>query len=420
MKVMLTLAIVLLSGISAMVCAGLIANLYIEWYHISGFEGGSGYFMVYTALLGGLAGVVIGFVAHWIVSSGASPGFLKSLRLSWGIILVLSGLTAWLSWKLADIPPEIDGYLLDLAIEFRLPAEVDVPEKASDDSFMTLQCLSGRKVRKVRKGGLDFASARIENGYRILPASVYLFTDRGKRLIHLVLDGKTEATFITPLPARPRPKYKQWSDWIPYDVLNDPQGQHKTYRFRVQIMEPTPSTEEPLEPLVDAFTTLDPESSLVDWLEYVDYQEVPERASRAMNVIGDRQAELAQLIGSDDNELCEKALAAVARLESIQPEVIKAVLSYSQEIESDIRHFNTMEEGDPDFYDLQVRLRSRYINWHRAWWNVYKRTDVDVRTPVQLIHDLAEVRAGETSMDEIVLNTQAFLNGMEQEGDGEK
>lgn len=410
---MLTIAIVILSGILALVCAGLIANLCIEWYNISSFEGKAGYFLVFIALLGGLAGLVIGFVGHWIVSSGASPGFLKSLGLSWGIILVLSALAVWLSWKLADIPPEIDGYLLDLAIEFRLPAEVDVPEKASDDTYMTLQCLSGRKIRKVQKGNLDLASVRSENGYHILPASAYLFTNRGKRVIDLVLDSESVATFITPLPARPGPKYKQWSDWMPYDILNDPQGQHKTYRFHVQRIEPTPSPEEPVEPLVDAFTTLDPESPLVDWLEYVDYEEVPERVSKAMSVIRNRQAELAQLVGSDDNDLCKKALAAVARLDSIKPEVIKAVLAYGQRIESDIRHFNTMEKGDPDFYDFQVRLRSRHINWHYAWWTIYKRTDVDARTPVQSIHDLAKVRARETSMDEIVLNTRAFLNGME-------
>ncbi len=93
----------------------------------------------------------------------------------------------------------------------------------------------------MRKGNLDFASVRSENGYRILPASVYIFTDRGKRVIHLVFDGETEATFIIPLPARPGLKYKQWSDWMPYDVLNDPQGQHKAYRFRVQRVEPTSS-----------------------------------------------------------------------------------------------------------------------------------------------------------------------------------
>ncbi len=37
-------------------------------------------------------------------------------------------------------------------------------------------------------------------------------------------------------------------------------------------------------PLVDAFTSLDSGSPLVDWLEYVDYQGVPERVSKAMIV----------------------------------------------------------------------------------------------------------------------------------------
>ena len=40
-----------LNSIAVMFGAGLVAALCVEWYHISSFEGGSGYFVVFLALL---------------------------------------------------------------------------------------------------------------------------------------------------------------------------------------------------------------------------------------------------------------------------------------------------------------------------------------------------------------------------------
>ncbi len=192
------LSIAILTAALAMLCAGFIAGACVDWYDIFSFEGKAGYFVVGIALLGGLAGLIIGFVTKWILSSGASPGFFKVLGLSWGIVIVLSALAALISWRLAGLAPDIDGKRLDLAVEFRLPGgDTGVP-KASDDTFLMLQAMSGRSVREVQKGTLDMAAVRRENGYWILPGTVYLFTSRGKRLLHLMIDGETSAAVIVP------------------------------------------------------------------------------------------------------------------------------------------------------------------------------------------------------------------------------
>ncbi len=92
MKFILSISVAILSGALATLCAGLIASACIEWYNISSFEGKAGFFLVGIALLGGLAGLIIGFVTNWIIMSGVSPGFLKGLGLSWSIVVVRIGL----------------------------------------------------------------------------------------------------------------------------------------------------------------------------------------------------------------------------------------------------------------------------------------------------------------------------------------
>ncbi|MCP4143362.1 MAG: hypothetical protein GY755_24255 [Chloroflexi bacterium] len=60
-------------------------------------------------------------------------------------------------------------------------------------------------------------------------------------------------------------------------------------------------------------------------------------------------------------------MMAVIRLSHIIPVVTAAVEADGEEIEADIRRFNTMEPDDPEFYNFQMALRSRFSYWHRAW-----------------------------------------------------
>jgi hypothetical protein len=107
------------------------------------------------------------------------------------------------------------------------------------------------------------------------------------------------------------------------------------------------------------------------------------------------------------------ALNTVMNLTRISPEVTEAMRTEGRKIALALRDFNQMKSDDPEFYNVQVALRSRFSHWHHAWWNVHRITGVDGRPPVQEILDLARVRAKETSMDEIVINAEAHLRGLE-------
>ena len=77
----------ILTGCFGLVAAGSLAALLVEWYQVSSFEGGSGFFVVGIALLGLIAGLVIGVIAAGWVARQPRPGFLRALAFGCGAVL---------------------------------------------------------------------------------------------------------------------------------------------------------------------------------------------------------------------------------------------------------------------------------------------------------------------------------------------
>ena len=417
MRIISYLFIAILSGILALLCAGIVTNFYVRWYKISSFEGKSGYFIVGMAIFGGLAGIIIGLIATRIVSNGASVGFLKGLGLSWAIIIGLSLLAFLVSWLMADIPPKIDGEELDLLVEYRFPAGKEKLPEISKDTYLALGSLSNKTVRKKQHGELDIEAARKEDGHWILPGSVFIFTTRGKRLLYIVFNDEITVGFLLPLPRRPGQEFEKWSDWIPHPMQEDPQWQGKSYRFRVQRegkFEKENEIQITSSPdLQIKFSEPDPDASIMDWLEYASScNQSDERFIKAINVIETRQNDLAKAILSRDKLKRESALAITAKLIHIKPVTSKSVLTEGSNIEELIRRFNKMTQEDPENFTLTAEILSRFSHWNKAWWNIHRRTKIDGRQPVKNILDLARIRAKKTSMDEVVLNARAHINGI--------
>ena len=90
MSWMKILAAAVLTAVFGLFAAGTVAGLAVDWYHISSFEGGSGYFVILMALLGGAAGFVIGLIASWVVSSRPNPGFLKMWLMATATVAALA------------------------------------------------------------------------------------------------------------------------------------------------------------------------------------------------------------------------------------------------------------------------------------------------------------------------------------------
>ena len=405
----------ILTGILGLFLTGLVASACVSWYRISSFEGKSGYFIIFTALFGGIVALVIGLVITRVVAAGASPGFFKGLGLSFGIVLVLAAIGAFACWRLADIPPKIDGLTLDLELEFRLPvSEARSPATSDGKWSLRLGSVINHTQRKSQDGELKLGEARLENGRWIIPGSAFLFTSRGLRSIGLDLDGKSVAGFIVPLPAKPGKKFEQWSDWGPRGVSKTgPWPDSKpSFRYRVTRRIPPPPPPDSATVESEQFAALKPDAPLEEWLPFMRNDPPDERVQAVMNVIEARPTELAHLIRSTNSTTRELALSAVPNMRTIPPETLEAILAEGRDIAAGVRNFNDMKAEAPDFHEVQIQLRSRFNYWKRAWWTAHQRLGLDGRPPVQEIHDLALVRAKESSMDEIVLNARVILDAL--------
>jgi hypothetical protein len=239
--------VAILTAILTLFGAGTVAGLAADWHSMSNFEGAVGFFVVGMALVGGMAGFVIGLVTSRVVAAKSGtpgsgnpggPRFGRSLGLSTGIVTVVLALIAGTSYLLADIPPEIDGEGLILIAEIRWPeapkAGTPVPPALGKRPYLMLGALSGMTARKTEYGPAFVEDARQENGRWIVTGAVPIFTSRGSRLLDFGANNKSIAGFIIPLPSTPGEAHRQWSAWMPTTTTGaPPPADQFTYRYKV-------------------------------------------------------------------------------------------------------------------------------------------------------------------------------------------
>ena len=234
MRWIASFGIALLTSIAAMFGAGTVAGLAVDWYNVSSFEGGAGFFVVGMALVGLIAGFLIGLVVSRIEASRAQPRFIKALGMSAGAVAVLLVVIGGAAWILADIPPQIDGEELFLLTEIRWPAKGAPAPNALAAPYIRLGALSGSVARKIESGPLFVDDARQEEGRWIVPGALPIFTRRGERLLEFGAADKSIAGFIVPLPRYPGEAQRRWSGWLPSPRAGEPATPDQfTYRFKV-------------------------------------------------------------------------------------------------------------------------------------------------------------------------------------------
>jgi hypothetical protein len=240
-----SLLIALLTGAFGLLAAGFVMSVCVVWYQVSSFEGRAGFAVVTVALLGGLAGLVLGLIVARVMPGEGFLAFLRALGVAWGVAALLAGLGAGIAYLRADLPPTIDGQELMLELEIRLPADVQqAPASLEGESWIQLGALSGRVQRRGEHGNVHLADARQEDGRWIVPASVFIFTSRGQRLLSVQIGDGPIAGCILPLPARPGKEHLEWSGWETLHTDPEPSEPDAqwSFRFRVSTLEPEPDS----------------------------------------------------------------------------------------------------------------------------------------------------------------------------------
>jgi hypothetical protein len=226
-----SIAVGILTAIAGMFAAGLVGGLLVEWYQVSSFEGGAGFFVVAVAIFGLMGSFVVGVVTSRVVAAKPNPGFAKALGLSTAIVAGILTLIA-AGARLADVPPTLDGDTLFLQVELRWPASGGSdPRTMPGAGYTRLGTSTGSVVRRQENGPLFVEDARQEDGRWVVPGAVDVFTSRGQRVLEIGVGDTRLAAFMVPLPGHPRQEQRTWSDWLPRP--GDLPPDQFTYRFRV-------------------------------------------------------------------------------------------------------------------------------------------------------------------------------------------
>jgi hypothetical protein len=420
MNWLISLVVALISGVTGLFLAGFIANACTSWYHVSSREGASGYFVLFLAIGGGIAGVIVGFIVARVVAAHFGQGFGKELAGALGAVLLIAGVSALLARVFADVPPEIDGRDLILEVEFRFPDTLSsqAPPTAKGEWLFQLASLSGHTQRTYRGGELHTEKARFVDKRWIVPAEVYLFTGRGKRVIDLHRDGQDAGGFLLNLPGRPGREFLEWSEWLPRQQADgQPWPAEKlSYRFRVQKTVPPPPPQTQEEWMAEKaakeeaeFNSIPADSPIVAWFRYTAYEQP--LTQRALQVIAGRPHlvdELSALVVSDDPEKAHAAMRCIAQLPAPPKELIPGLQAAARVITTNITKFNnTPKEQDPSFA-MAVDPATRFYGWISAVQTLREKCGGDFTAELKTILELSRVRPESHCMRQDICRVASF------------
>lgn len=418
---LLSLVVALLTAVAGCLGAGFLADVCVGWYRISSREGGSGYFILFMGLLGLVAGFVVGLICARVVAASAQPGFLKALGLGLGASAGLLAVIAALAWLAADFPPRLEGRLLVVEAEVRLPPGRPRPVVGEGELYSWHVTLTADGPgRRQSLEPLRTRDAALLEGRWSLPTTLDLdTTDPGKSL-GVKLGGDTQTQYFRmTLPGRPTRRDFEWSPWLTQATWGDltpvPAAEACQVRYRAQFRpEPVPTPPPPSREEVQAqaaqqeqaaFEALDESSPFDAWLAFTHPskpQARREAAALALSRRPDYVAELSRRIRSQDGEQADLALRSVALLPVPPAGLAPAVEEVGRQIAQQIREVNaTPAEADPS-YELAGRVSWRFAGWHEAARTLHGRPGVDLRPVLKQILELARVRRESLAMQDVV------------------
>ncbi|HEX5632907.1 MAG TPA: hypothetical protein VFX50_06745 [Gemmatimonadales bacterium] len=375
MSWILSLLVGVLTAVAGLLAAGFVADLCVRWYSISSFEGGAGYFVVGIALLGGIAGFVLGLVVARWVAHRPDPTFLGALGRALALVAVITLVGGGLARLGGDVAPELDGEELALLVELRMPAgwtpPADFAERKGQAWLAALGLGNARRRTDLGHIGWDGVAAR--DGRWVIPSRSYVFTTRGRRLLRVIAGDSVDVEFLVPLPARPDRAFLEWSDWTGDGFATEvgkPPVTGYEFRFRVEPWGAERERQEAADSVAEAavraaFARLGPSSPLEAWLEYTPASQPGDRRGGALAALRARLDEYPALFRSRDPVQLQRALEAAFDLPDLPDGAKGAVLEAGRTLADSLEAWRPGESGVAE--TLQAGLGQWMTLWHRRW-----------------------------------------------------
>ncbi|WP_321473248.1 hypothetical protein [uncultured Paludibaculum sp.] len=401
MSWLLTILVGVLTAVACGAAACYLGTLCVDWYRISSFEGGSGYFVVFLTLLGLVIGLILGIVTSRVVAGGASPGFLRAQGLSLAGVAILFCFVTLFCRLGGDVAPKIDGEELDLEVELRCPRGV-VP--VLQDQSRYLACMltalgSGNQRRKPMGGELLWKQATEAGGQWTIPCRVSLFTDRSLRTVRLIVNESNDIEFLLPLPARPGKQHLQWSEWRSDRFLQERDKPISGFSYRVRVRlqadvrrEAEEAAQLELDRRKREFAALKPDSPLEQWVDFCLDDNLDR--DRIAQVLVARIAELPGQFRAKDPERLRGLTNVLSTVQSLPATAAEPLQQAGQVLVERFRAFGT-PLSDPD-NALLAQLRGVYWVWHQLAARVQGHKMADFHPTMQALLTLAEQRGGDS------------------------
>ena len=241
---MRVLRIVLVAFVTAVVgCVlALVAGDYItRMLHVSDFEGGRGYMVVFVcAPLGILTGIVVGLVVAICTKRPGFAGFLTAQGLSILIVGAIAGIFAGIIYLGSDKPPKIDGKRLTLDFELRVPASTKIPDQPDGSTIRACLYVNNRSNQYAF---IDWSSIQKTADQITIPGNVELMSTVENRSLLASLGNEPVGSqfFEVKIPAKPRKEDENWSTWIAAtqraDLSPVPEAERFSIRYRVREID---------------------------------------------------------------------------------------------------------------------------------------------------------------------------------------
>jgi hypothetical protein len=406
----------LVTGVAAGLEAGFVADLCVGWYRISSFEGASGYFIVFMGLLGAVVGLVIGIVC----SLWSRPNFLRGLGSALGSTAVLALFVGGVCRLGADLPPQIDGHELELAIEVRSPEGVAVPQ-ATEGHHPSAEVIVFHS-RGQPLGELRLDEATQVDGRWVVPVTVPLQTSSAQKFLRVYFNQDYNELFRLPLRSYPRREDFEWSSWIeagwPVDQPKPAPEASFWMRYRIRLVEPPPPgpTREQVAVRVAAedeakFQTVGADAPIASWLPYTRYGTPEARLKIAIAHITARDdfvVELSSLMLSEDPEVRADALRVTEHLDRPPAALATPVAEVGRQIAAAIRAVNgRTTEQDPG-YEGAAAVAIQFSAWMVAVRTLQGRDGVDFTPELGAVLELARVRQDSYVMRQDVVRVASY------------
>lgn len=240
MRFLRALGVAFTTAIMATLVVVVVSDPLTRLYHVPDMEGQRAVLIVFAiAPLTFIAAFIVGVIVAVIISKRGS--YLKAQGLSLALVLLIIALVSAVLYLAADKPPKIDGKVLTLEFEVRLPPAIQLPAEMTGYSVSVSLYSDGAQTRVTY---IDPASIKKDATGATFSGELPISSHATKRQLAPSIGNVEHGTQFIPLnlPAAPGTENEAWSDWsfaTEYADSTPANGPDRmSARYRVQQLEP--------------------------------------------------------------------------------------------------------------------------------------------------------------------------------------